>query len=137
MAENTQSPARANTSHVSPLDPDFLVFALPLAFLIDISSYLLGGLDLGVTAIVVNLILGVPLFIWMIIRGKNIEEAKQQMQTRTKNLQGSLAAKRKTRKVAMRKGIKRGLILFIGNSIPIVNFIPFWLIGVVMMLRER
>jgi len=40
-------------------------------------------------------------------------------------------------KKTSKRFLKRALIMYIGNSIPIVNFIPFWLIGVVLMLREK
>jgi len=144
QAEETNEEGSAG---VSMLDPDFLVIALPLAFILDALSYIFMGLDAGFIAAGVNIVLGGILVFWMVLRGKRLDEAKQQFkrgyQTAKEGKAGirrRAAATRRTSIVGKRTSrrlLKRSLIMYIGNSIPIVNFIPFWLIGVIMMLREK
>jgi len=83
-------------------------------------------------------------------RGKRIDEAKQQWRRgvgTTRDKKGKEVAMRRRGAATRRMGVvgqrtsrrllKRSLLMYVGNSIPIVNFIPFWLIGVIMMLREK
>jgi len=160
MATSTAAAANAPTEKetnrteepragVSMLDIDFLVFALPLAVLLDALSYILLGFDGGIIAAVVNILLGGLLVLWMMWRGKRMDEAKQQYQEAVQNARQSKEDRQKKRafrraktrakvgKRAFKRLSRRALIMFVGNSIPIVNFIPFWLIGVIMMLREK
>jgi len=144
--ERTEQPTEPQAG-VSPLDIDFLVFALPLAGLLDILSYIFMGLDAGIVAAVVNIILGGFLILWMVWRGKRIDEAKQLYRRGVGTAREGRAGIRRrgvaTRRMSVvgkrtsRRLLKRSLIMYIGNSIPIVNFIPFWLIGVILMLREK
>ena len=137
---------------VGPLDPDFLVFALPLAGILDLLSYIFMGLDAGIVASIVNIILGGLLVLWMVWRGKRIDEAKQMYQqavhTAHQGKAGLAERGRATQKMATksmsvagkrtsRRLLKRALFMYVGEAIPIVNFIPFWLVGVVWMLREK
>ena len=144
--ERAEQPAESQAG-VSLLDIDFLVFALPLAGLLDMLSYIFMGMDAGIIAAIVNIILGGLLVIWMVWRGKRMDEAKQQYRrgvgTAREGKAGIHRRRVATRRMSAvgqrtsRRLLKRSLIMYIGNSIPIVNFIPFWLIGVIMMLREK
>ena len=141
--ENVGEPADG----VSIFDPDFLAFALPLAGFLDLLSYIFMGLDAGIIAAIVNIILGGLLILWMVWRGKRIDEAKQLYRRGVGTAREGKAGIRRrgvaTRRMSVvgkrtsRRLLKRSLIMYIGNSIPIVNFIPFWLIGVILMLREK
>jgi len=130
---------------VSILDMDFLLFALPLAGLLDILSWIFMGIDAGMVAAGVNFVLGGLLVGWMVLRGKRWDEARAQhkeaVQTAKGGKKGIQQRRQATTKLAgkrvSRRLLKRSLIMYVGNSIPIVNFIPFWLIGVFMMLREK
>ena len=143
--QNAAEPPRG----VSILDIDFLAFALPLAGFLDILSWIFMGLDAGIIAAVINFILGGALVLWMVWRGKQMDQAKerhrqgvqtarqgragmQQRRGAVRGMRKSVVDKRTSRRL-----LKRSLIMYIGNSIPIVNFIPFWLVGVIMMLREK
>ena len=134
---------------VSPLDPDFLL-VLPLAGLLDLLSYIFMGLDAGVVASVVNIVLGFIIVAWMVWRGKRMDEAKQQyqqaVQTARAGKAGLAERGRATQKMTAksiggkrvsRRLLKRSLLMYAGEAIPIVNFIPFWLVGVIWMLREK
>jgi len=144
--EREESPAEP-TAGISPLDMDVLVFAFPLAGLLDFLSYLFMGLDAGIIAALVNIVLGGLLVLWMVAKGKRMDEARQQYRQAIGTAREGKAGIRRRGVATRRTGIvgkrmsrrlfKRSLIMYIGNSIPIVNFIPFWLIGVVMMLREK
>lgn len=136
-------------SRVHPLDPDFLVFAMPLALLLDVLSYIFMGLDAGIIAAIANIVLGGLLVLWMVKRGMRLDQAKemyqQAVQTARKGRAGfqgrreaaqQMATKRMGGK-ASKRFLKRALIMYVGESIPILNFIPFWLLGVVLMLREK
>jgi len=140
IAEAKQAATTKPSAGVSILDLDFLIFALPLAGLLDILSYIFMGMDAGVIAAVINFVLGGLLVLWMVARGKRMDEARAQhrqgvrtaRQGRAGMKQRRMATKRMSRRL-----LKRSLIMYIGNSIPIVNFIPFWIIGVIMMLRQK
>lgn len=144
--EREEQPAEPEAG-VSPLDIDFLAFALPLAGLLDLLSYIFMGLDAGIVAAIVNIILGGLLVLWMVWRGKRMDQARQQYRRGYGTArQGKAGIHRRdvaTRRMGVvgkrmsRRLLKRSLIMYIGNSIPIVNFIPFWLIGVILMLREK
>jgi hypothetical protein len=143
-AQKNQESAR-----VGILDADF-VLIFPLAVILDVLSYILLGFDGGVIAAVVNLILGWIIMLWMIWRGKKLGEAKQEMQERMGSIRERKGYRFGTRKRAAQRAatrgvdkrvsnriLKRAIIMFVGTSIPIVNLIPFWTIGMIMMLREK
>ncbi|MFH1180832.1 MAG: hypothetical protein V1705_00290 [bacterium] len=111
---------------VSPLDPDFLLIALPFAAFIDILDFVF---DIGT---VVNLLLGGALIWWFAWRtGQQTDkrELKQKLETRQQQ--------KRTLKTAAKRALKRGLFAFILELIPIVNLIPFWLIFVLSALKEQ
>lgn len=141
--ENVAGPS----SGISIFDLDVLIFALPLAGTLDILSYIFMGLDAGIVAAIVNIVLGGLLVLWMVVKGKRMDQAWQQYRRGVGTAREGRAGIRRRGVATRRAGIvgkrmsrrllKRSLIMYIGNSIPIVNFIPFWLIGVVLMLREK
>ncbi|OHA63986.1 MAG: hypothetical protein A2940_00155 [Candidatus Wildermuthbacteria bacterium RIFCSPLOWO2_01_FULL_48_29] len=146
--EDVETPPESDAG-VSPFDPDFLIFALPLAFILDILSYLFMGLDLGIIAAGVNIVLGGILIAWMVHRGKRMDEAKemyrQGVETARMGRAGIEPRRQITQqkitsavgKTASKRLLKRALFFYAAESIPIVNFIPFWLAGVILMLREK
>lgn len=109
------------------LDPDVLIFALPFAILIDILDYVL---EIGT---IVSLIIGAPLILWMIWKAGNLSRAKSQVQ---QIRSGQRAAARKASKKLLMKALRRGLLVFVVELIPILNLIPFWIIAVVNTLRD-
>lgn len=106
----------AESEKVKPLDPDFLIFAMPFAIFIDILDWVL---DIGT---IVSWLLGIPLVIWMIIRTKRIETAKEQFE--------KLKAAKGVARTGGRNVWRRALLLYLGEAVPIINFLPFWSIGV-------
>jgi len=121
-----------------------------LGVVLDLLSYIFMGLDAGVIAAAVNMVLGGGIVYFMVqiakdqgreaemrqqageMRQQAVQNARlgrkglQQRREMTQNLLGNRASKRI---------FKRGLIMWIGSSIPIINFIPFWTIGTIMLLR--
>ncbi|MDP3900981.1 MAG: hypothetical protein Q8Q38_01390 [bacterium] len=120
MPEETQKGA-------SILDPDVLIFALPFALLIDILDYVL---EIGT---VVSLIIGAPIILWMVWKAGNLSQAKSQVQQIRSGERR--VAKRASKKLAMR-ALRRGVLVFIAELIPILNLFPFWLLAVVSTLRD-
>lgn len=118
--ENKKGPA------VSPMDPDFLLFALPFAIFID-------GLDFFFEiGTLVSFIAGVPLILWLMSRtGRETktQDIKQDIQQRQQQRQ---MAKKATSRV-----LRRGILAFIAELIPILNLLPFWIIFVFSALKEQ
>jgi len=151
ITTNKESEPQESTAESSRgvfiLDPDFIAFALPLAIMLDILSWIFMGLDAGIIAGTINALLGGLLVMWMVSRGKQMDQAKEQyrqgVQTARRGRAGMQQRRGATRQPSIigrrtsRRLLKRSLIMYIGNSIPIVNFIPFWIVGVLMMLREK
>lgn len=117
--EITQS---SQAGRVSPLDPDFLLFAVPFAFIIDMLDFVF---EIGIVA---NLFLAIPLIWWMTKKGGQAPGA-QELQTHQ--------AQRQAAKTASRRALRRGLLIFIAELIPLLNLLPFWLIAVFAMLRQQ
>jgi len=121
------------------------IFAFFLGFILDILSYIFMGLDAGVIAAGINIVLG-----WMMVRlmvslGKDQDQANQMRQQAIDNARqgrkGLQQRKEMTQNLlgnrASKSILKRSLIMYVGSSIPIINFIPFWTVGVIMLLRQR
>ena len=124
------------------LDPRFML-AFMLGVTLDLLSYVFMGLDAGVIAAAVNSVLGLAM-VWLMVQlGKDQGQADQMRQQAIDNAKlgrKGLAQRRQMTqnllgKRASRRILKRSLIMYVGSSIPIVNFIPFWTIGVIMLLR--
>src|SRR3989338_6997731 len=111
--EETQA-AQGNV--VSALDPDFLIMAF-LALLVDILDWVL---EIGT---IVSLIIG-AFFIWWLMwrtgRSVNAQELQQQHMQKQEARQAS--------KVAVRKALRRGILVFVAEFIPLINLIPFWIV---------
>ncbi|MDO8577282.1 MAG: RDD family protein [Candidatus Wildermuthbacteria bacterium] len=107
---------------VSPFDPDFLLFALPFAFFIDALDFVF---EIGIIA---NLFLAIPLIWWMSKKGGQAPGAKD-IQLH--------AQERQAAKAAGKRALRRGLLIFVAELIPILNLFPFWLIAVFAMLRQQ
>lgn len=111
---------------VSPLDPDFLLFALPLAALIDILDFVL---EIGM---IPSFLLGGILIWWYTKRtGQEVdkEQLKEDYQLRQQRQRASKAAARST--------LRRGIIMFVAELVPFLNLVPFWLIFVVSSLKQK
>ena len=148
QAQERQSQQEQERSRVHPMDPDFLLLAFPLALLLDLLSYVFMGLDAGIVAAVINIVLGGLLVLWMVLRGMRLDQAKQPYKQAVKTARMGKAGLQPRRAAAQQmaraggrrvssKLLRRALIMYVGNSIPILNFIPFWTIGVILTLREK
>ena len=144
---STQEQEAVERSRVHPLDPDFLVFAVPFALFMD-------GLDiiLEITGILIipkmlGIILDVFTFAviswWMYKRVKRIAQTKDQMkqgavqklQMAQKQLQQQ--ALKAAERGPLKKVLFRGALTLLGELIPFVGIIPFWTITVFSTLREK
>ncbi|MBI4101370.1 MAG: hypothetical protein HY443_00205 [Candidatus Nealsonbacteria bacterium] len=139
--------AARTISKVSPLDPDFLVFALPFAIVVD-------GLDiiLELTGILV-----IPKLIGMVIDGfvfaaiggwiywrtariiKTKQEQAQALQKQMTQKAGQMQQQltKGAVKGPMKKTLTRAGIALLGELIPFVGLVPFWTISVIMTLKEE
>lgn len=110
---------------VSALAPDFMIMAF-LALLVDILDFVF---EIGT---IVSLVIG-AFFIWWLTwrtgRSVNAQELQQQ------HMQQQQA--RRVAKTAVRKALRRGILVFVAELIPLVNLIPFWLVFVMSALREK
>ncbi|MFH1584826.1 MAG: hypothetical protein ABIB12_01730 [Patescibacteria group bacterium] len=123
---------RDASSKTGVLSPDFLVFALPFALIIDVLDFVF---DIGT---VFSLLLGIPLVLWMVWREGRIKDAGAEIreiaQKRDEYVAHRKAAKTGAKKVARQGGrrvLRRALFIYVAEAIPIVNLIPFWLISTV------
>lgn len=137
---------------VSPLDPDFLLFALPYAILLDIIGFI------PVVGLVVNLIAAIPLMLWVIAKTKKgaeqFQEYQQQLQERQEQRQAEQAgrqtaereamqaakkettraaergaarvAEREAVQVAGRSVLRKGLIRYFAHFVPVLNIVFSW-----------
>ena len=140
-AAETKQPQEAasqqqGTPQGSFLDPDVLI-VLFLAVVIDILDVVLalGG--------VVNLILGVPIILWMVWKTGRVEAGKEQVQrvrqapqeraAFAQRQQQMLAAKR----TATRRAWRRGILYFLGGLVPIMSIFVLWTWAVVNTVRGK
>lgn len=116
---------------VSPLDPDFLLM-VPYALFVDILDFIPG------VGTLTSFILGAPVILWMVWRGKRLGEAKDIIQQK-RGLAGGRGGKMPTNisSQIQRKILRRGIGRYILNAIPIVGA-WFWMTqSVIGMLREK
>lgn len=106
---------------VSVLDIDFLLFALPFALLIDVLDF---ALSFGT---IVTLIVGGPLIAWMAWRTGSSSIGRKEIQQRQ--------AARQAARAGAKRALRRGVLIFIVELIPIVNLIPFWTIAILLTLK--
>lgn len=123
MAEADSAQSKGGgTRPVSILDIDFLVFALPYALLIDALDF---ALSFGT---IISLIVGGPLIAWMVWRAGKSSVGRKDIKQRQ--------AARQAAKTAGKKMLKRGVLIFIVELIPIINLIPFWTVAIIFMLKS-
>lgn len=139
-------------SRVHFLDPDFLVFAMPFAVLIDLVDIILELTSFVVIPKLLGMVADVVTFAiiggWMYWRTGRMADAKKQQQEQMgkklaeKASQLSKKAKKQVaQKVVAKQASKKvfarmGLVL-IGELIPFVGLIPFWTISVISTLRKK
>lgn len=109
-------------ARVSPLDLDFLVFAVPFAVLIDALDFVF---EIGIVA---SLLMGGPLIWWLAHRGGKQVSREDILQR---------GQERQAAKAAARRALRRGILAFVLELIPILNLIPFWTILVLGTLRGK
>ncbi|MFH1780894.1 MAG: hypothetical protein ABH841_02730 [Candidatus Nealsonbacteria bacterium] len=146
MAETTSSP--------SALDPDFLLFALPLAAFLDVFGFASIFFSFGIAGFIVSFILGIPLVVWIVKRGENMETAEEDTQriaksettAQVRQKAGRRAqrwiTKGKVKKLMSRALRKMGSKMFtkmltkliIGS---ILVFFPYWLWSTISVLRKK
>ncbi|MBI1971394.1 MAG: hypothetical protein HYS52_00905 [Candidatus Wildermuthbacteria bacterium] len=116
--ENQINSPKAPGSEEEPrgsfLDPDVWL-VLPVAVVIDVLDVVLG------IGVIVNLIVGAPLIAWMVWKTGRLQPAKERVQ--------------KLR--ASRKALRRGLLFFVGGSIPGVSIFFLWTLAVINTVRGK
>ncbi len=138
---------------VHPLDPDFLImlFAVALPFDIIFAIFELIGLLTGeipkIIAIPLNFIAFGVISGWSIWRTGKISKSREEQKRAfektilkkgtalEKQLAKSLA--RRGLRIAVRRILIRGVVAVIGGILPLIAFIPFWSISVILVLREK
>jgi len=123
-------------SRVHPLDPDFLIFALPLALLFDTIDIILELTAILVVPKLLGMLFDVFVFAliggWVYWRTGKIEKAKRG-QERYK-MQGRVS--RKVQRVFLRVLRRVGLV-FLAEIIVFIGILPLWTIMVISTLREK
>lgn len=134
--EITQETAatRAPASTLSALSPDFLLFALPLAALLDVFGLISIFISFGVLGFFVSLVMGIPLVIWMIIREGEIENIQERMNEIKSPGANRQATQRRIQRSMARKGARKFLIKIVLGSLLV--FLPYWLWSVFSILRK-
>jgi len=123
-------------SRVHPLDPDFLIFALPLALIFDAIDIILEATAILVVPKLLGMLFDVFVFAllggWVYWRTGKIEKAKSG-QERYK-MQGQVS--RKVQRVFLRVLRRVGLV-FLAELIVFIGILPLWTIMVISTLREK
>ena len=142
------------TSYPSALDPDFLLFALPLAAFLDIFGFASIFFSFGIAGFIVSLIFGIPLVVWIVKKEENIETAKEHTQqiaesettAQIRQKAGRRAQRwiskgttqklmaRSLRRMGRKMFIKMLTKLIIGS---ILVFLPYWLWSTFSVLKKR
>ncbi len=118
------------------LDPD-VILVLSLAVLIDI---------LDVTVVLgwfLNLILGIPIILWMVWKtgrlwsaveqGRRVHQAPRLRQEFTQKRQQELAMRR----LAARRAWRRALLFFLAGLVPILSIFVLWTWAVISTVRGK
>ena len=145
--DSSQEQEAVEKSRVHPLDPDFLVFAMPFAFLVDALDIVLEITGILVIPKVIGMVFDGFTFVviswWMYTRVKRIAQTRDQMKKgATQKLRGAQRqlqqrALQSVGRSPLRRVLFRGLAVLIGELIPFVGLIPFWSITVFSTLREK
>lgn len=142
MPETTSTQQESiNIPYTSPFAPDFLLFAFPLAALLDIFGVISIFISFGIAGIIVSFILGIFLVVWTIKKEGNIEAAKDRIK-QLQNLRVSggkgvkRAAERKIlQRTVLRRMLTKGTLRLVVGSLLV--FFPYWLWLVFSVLRKR
>ncbi len=102
------------TPSVSALDPDFLLFALPLAIIIDALNYV----SLGTIGAIVNLLLGWMLIFWVRTRTGTKVQTPQ-------------------RKELQKKIVRKAILRYVYELIPLWNYGLWWTRMVFGTLKQQ
>ena len=134
-------------ARVSPFDPDFLLFALPLAVIFDAIDIILEITGIFVIPKLIGMAMDIFTFAviggWIYFRTNKIiksrEEQKmalqKQMTQKAGKMQQQLA--KGAVKGPLRKTLVRTGIVLLGELIPFVGLFPFWTFSVIMTLKEK
>ena len=134
-------------TRVSPLDPDFLLFALPFAMIVDAIDIVL---ELASFLVIPKLIgIGMDIFTFSVIGGwiyfrtnkiiKRRKEQKEALQKQMTQKAGKMEQQlmKGAVKGPLRKTLVRAGVAMLGELIPFVGLIPFWTISVILTLKEK
>jgi len=145
--DSAQEQEAVEKSRVHPLDPDFLVFAMPFAMLVDALDIILEITGIVIIPKLIGMVFDGFTFAviswWMYTRVKRIAQTREQMkggaaqklQKGQQKLQQQLA--KFAQRGPLRKVLLRGGITLLGELIPFVGILPFWTITVFSTLREK
>ena len=134
-------------SRVHPLDPDFLVFAMPFAMLVDAVDIILELTSVFIIPKVIGVVIDIFVFAviswWMYKRVKRIAQTREQMkqgavqklQKAQQKMQQQVA--KAVQRGPLRRVLTRGAVVLLGELIPFVGILPFWTITVFSTLREK
>ena len=132
---------------VSPLDPDFLLFALPFAILVDAIDIILELTSIFVLPKAIGIAMDIITFTiiggWIYWRIGRISKSREEQK---RAFQKQLAQKSTQMQQQLAKGITKGPLrktfirvgaTLLGELIPFVGLLPFWTISVILTLREK
>ena len=136
--QERQNQQEQERSRVHPLDPDFILFAFPLALLVDAIDIVLELTSFLVVPKVIGLLLDFGTLIilgaWMYWRiGKLAKTKRRQQQDMRRSIrQGRTAVRGPLRKVLLRLGLAS-----IVEIIPLIGILFAWTVMVISTLREK
>lgn len=132
---------------VSPFDPDFLLFALPFAILVDAVDIVLELTSILVIPKLIGWAMDAFTFAviggWIFYRTGKIIKSRQKQQEALQKKMGTQAAKMQQQlakgavKGPLRKTLVRAGAAMLGELIPFVGLVPFWTISVILTLKEE
>jgi len=134
-------------ARVSPLDPDFICFALPFAILVDAIDIILELTSIFVLPKAIGIAMDIITFTiiggWIYWRIGRISKSREEQK---RAFQKQLAQKSTQMQQQLAKGITKGPLrktfirvgaTLLGELIPFVGLLPFWTISVILTLREK
>ena len=134
-------------ARVSPFDPDFLIFALPFAIIVDAIDIVLELTSILVIPKVLGIAMDAFTFVviggWIYFRTNKIiksrEEQKKALQKQMTQKAGKMQQQliKGAVKGPLRKTLVRTGVTLLGELIPFVGLVPFWTISVILTLREK
>jgi len=133
-AQERQNQQEQERARVSPLDPDFLLFALPFAILVDSLDIILELFGLLIIPKVLGLTLDVFTFFilgtWLYLRTGKLIKSKQKQQAG--GGVGKAAIRGPLKKVFTRLGLT-----FIIEAVPFLGIFFAWTLMVILTLRDK